>query len=115
DETIREGTFNIQVFNTHPHVFIKIVGHGLSNGDHLTLSGMDVDFNGISASSINGTHSVIVEDADTLKIYTHEIATADANIDKYMTAVLDNHLLGGNIIHTHYFNRRLLVFTDIGE
>lgn len=115
DETIREGTFNIEVFDTHPHVFITIVGHGLSNGDHLTLSGMDVDFNGISASSINGTHSVIVEDSDTLKIYTNEIATADANIDKYMTAVLDDHLLGGNIIHTHYFNRRLLVFTDIGE
>lgn len=114
-EETRTGTFNFDTTDTSPAVTITITAHGLSNGDHITISGVEDDLFGIPADAINGTHSVVAVDANTLKIYVRYAATSSDDDDLNVTIVLDNHLLGGNIIHDQYFNRRLLVFTDIGE
>lgn len=115
-EEVRTGTFNFETVDTNPRIDITVVAHGLANGDHITISGVVGALFGIPADVINGTHSIIAVDVDTIRIYARFAATAsdDDDLDD-ITIVLDDHLLGGNIIHDQYFNRRLLVFTDIGE
>lgn len=113
-ETVREGLYTFDVVTDSAHVDIEVSGHGLSSGDHVTVVGA-VDIGGIPASDINRTHSVLVIDADTLRVYTRTLATATVSTPMDTTLTLDNHLLAGNIIHNQYFNRRLILFTDIGE
>lgn len=114
-EETRTGTFNFTTTNTNSAVTIVVVAHGLNNGDHLTVSGVTTDLFGIPANEINGTHSVLVVDVDTLIIYARFAATSSGSSGRDVVLILDDNLLGGNIIHDQYFNRRLLVFTDIGE
>lgn len=114
-ETSVTGSYNFTTVNTSPNVDIGYTAHGLSNGDHVTISGLVADVNGIPFSAINGTHSVLVVDANTLRIYARFAATSGSTVPLTVTLVTDDHMLGGNIIHDQYFNRRLIVFTDIGE
>lgn len=88
--------------------------HGFASGDHITISEA-VAHNGITADAINGTHGIVVVDANTFFFTAHEPATSTASSSVTWSVERDTHLLGGNIIHEHYFNRRLIVFTDIGE
>lgn len=89
--------------------------HGLSSGDHVTISGLIADVGGIPFEEINGTHSVLVVDTTTITFNVREAATATQNDDIDVDVVTDDHLIGGNIIHEQYFNRRLICFTDTGE
>lgn len=88
--------------------------HGFASGDHITISGAAA-LHGIPADAINGTHGIVVVDANTFFITVHEPATSVATTAVSWFFVHDTHKLGGNIIHDHYFNRKLIVFTDIGE
>lgn len=102
--------------NTNPRVKIKFNAgaHGLTTGDHITLNGVTT-FGGIPADAINRTHGVLVLDADEIYIYVTEAATSTATSTQNITFTTDDNIIGGNIIHDMYFNRRLIVFTDIGE
>lgn len=102
--------------NTNPKLTVNFPApHGLASGGHITISGLVSDIAGIDFNEINGTHSVLVVDADTITFNVTQAANATASTARDINAVVDDHLLGGNIIHNQYFNRRLLVFTDIGE
>lgn len=89
--------------------------HGLANGNHITISGLVLDVFGIDFNQINGTHGVLVVNGTTVTIQVQDVATSTGNSDRVVNVLKDTHLLGGNIIHDQYFNRRLIVFTDIGE
>src|SRR5690606_15249750 len=71
--------------------------------------------NGIDADEINGTHSIIVIDADNFQFYTRQLANATSTDSRTFTLVHDDNVIGGRIIHKQYFNRKMLVFTSIGE
>lgn len=88
--------------------------HGLSSGDHITLQNAPA-VGGITADLLNRTHGVLLKDTDEVYIYVTENATSTANVTQSITYVTDDNIIGGNIIHDTYFNRRLIVFTDIGE
>lgn len=115
-EEERYTTLTLKTVGTSPAIEITLTAHGLSSGDHITFWQFASGQGGIPASDINGTHSVVVIDADTFKIFATTAATSNTTQVRGPTAmILDTHTLGGNIIHNRYFNRRLIVFTDIGE
>lgn len=91
------------------------VNHGLTGGNHITISGLTADVNGIPFAEINGTHSVVIVDPNSMSFHVRVNATSTATVSRAADIVLDNNLLGGNIIHEQYFSRKLIVFTDIGE
>lgn len=109
------GSRNFTSTNGTPKVDITINGHGLANGDHITITGLVTGVGGIPADEINGTHSALVVDVNTVRVYVRVAATSTETLSLSADITMDDHLLGGNIIHNQYFNRRLLVFTDIGE
>lgn len=115
EETEYTGARNFTSTKDTPNIDITITAHGYANGDHATISGVNTDVGGIPADEINGTHSILVVDADTIRIYVRVAASSTETKSLDVTVIMDDHLLGGNIIHNQYFNRRLLVFTDIGE
>ena len=116
DEVTVTGTFDMATVNLSPAITLTDTAHGRASGDHITISGVLTDVNGIPAASINGTHGILVIDPDTIKFYCDAAATSTATDSvASLTLTYDNHLIGGNIIHEQYFNRRLLVFTDMGE
>lgn len=114
-ETTHTASLVIDVTLDSSRVKIKTpAAHGLTTGDHITLSGVTA-VGGIPADALNGTHGILLIDADEFYIYVTENATSTATSTQSLTYVTDDHIIGGNIIHDMYFNRRLIVFTDIGE
>lgn len=109
------GSRNYAAVADSPGISITVTAHGKATGNHVTISGVTVPVGGIPASEINGTHSILVVDANTIKIYARSAASATATVAIDTPIKFDTHMLGGNIIHDQYFNRQLLVFTDIGE
>jgi hypothetical protein len=111
-----DQSFTFGFVNNQPYMDIAWTAHGFTGGGHVTISGITGPLAGVPASEINGTFGFIVVDADTIRIPLRVSATSNATptVDN-VTIIRDTHKLGGNIIHDHYFNRRLLVFTDIGE
>lgn len=109
-------TISVETFDGRPFLTIEFpFTHGMSNGHHITISGVNADINGIPKEAINGTHGVLVDDTTTVSFYVTVAATSDGTLPVVMNVLLDSHLLGGNIIHKQYFSRRMVVFTDIGE
>lgn len=108
---------NISVTFTATNVKISVAwaAHGFANGDHVTFSGFTTQA-GVDADELNGTHGILVTDANNFYFYIRYAATATTTYAyTNITATRDTHLLSGNIIHEHYFNRRTIVFTDTGE
>lgn len=97
-----------------PYVNIAWTSHGYANGDKITIAGAST-LNGISASEINRQHSVVVIDANTIRVYTRTNANATSGASQSVTLTRDTSLVGGTIIHQTYFNRRIVAFTSIGE
>jgi len=60
------------------NVVVRQVGHGLKDGQVVTLSGNTTAVGGISAGSLNGTFIVHVIDADHYRITTDTVATSTA-------------------------------------
>lgn len=89
--------------------------HAMTSGDHITISGLTTDINGIDFNEINGTHSVLVVDADSVSFHVRVPATSTGAVTRSVDVVTDDHLLGGNIIYDTHFNNKLIVFTDTGE
>lgn len=114
DETVA-GSYSFKTTASSPNVDITVAAHGRASGDHVTISGVNAAIGGIPADQINATHSILVVDANTVRVYVRSAATGTITTSKSVTLVFDDHLLGGNIIHDQYFNRKLIVFTDIGE
>lgn len=118
NEPTDHGNISLTIATTNATPNLEITfgaAHGLSNGDHITISGANDPIGGISADHINGTYGLLVVDADTIKVYTDVVATSTASHADTYGVITDDNELAGNIIHDMYFNRRLLVFTDIGE
>lgn len=114
-ETVHAAkTVTLTTVETQPYVQVAWTSHGFSSGDHVTISGATA-VGGISADSINGTHGILVINASAFRIPTIEAATGIGSSEQTLEFVHDTHLLAGEIIHETYFNRKLLVFTDIGE
>lgn len=108
--------FTASTVNGQPKITLLFpAAHGLSSGNHITISGATTALNGIPAENINGTHGIIVIDADEIHFFVDVAATSTGSAARSYDVVTDNHVIGGNIIHMQYFNRKLLVFTDIGE
>lgn len=115
EDDLGSVAINVTTVNGQPKITIDFpANHGLSSGDHITISGAS-DLNGIPAASINGTHGIIVIDPDEVHFFVDAVATSGATSAVSWELVTDDHVLAGNIIHMQYFNRRLLLFTDIGE
>lgn len=108
------GVKNLTTVSGQPHITIAWTAHGFASGNHVTIVGSGT-INGIPASEINRTHSVFVVDANNIRIFTRVNATASGAVAGDLQYTKDTDIGGGNIIHKHYFNRRLIVFTDIGE
>lgn len=94
--------------------------HGLSNGDHITITAATIltsTLGGIPASDCVGTFGVVVIDVDTFKfaVRTAASSTDSGNIDLGDSVVWDNHVLAGDIIHAQYFNRHMILFDTVGE
>lgn len=90
--------------------------HGLVNGNHITISDLSVpNIGGIPADEIIGTHGVLVTDSTHVSFHVGVQASSTTATDYNVEVVVDTDAIGGNIIHCQYFNRRLIVFTDIGE
>lgn len=109
-----EASYTCATVETSPYVTITKNAHGFSTGEHVTISGF-TDLNGVSAAEVNRVHSILVIDVDTFRIFVRVNASATSSAARLLTLVHDTHVAGGNIIHNMYFNRRLLLFTDIGE
>lgn len=115
-ETTRSGvTLNLATTNTQPTITVTDNAHGYADGEHITISGITTDLNGIPFDEINGTHAIVVIDANSYKFHTRVAATSTASANRTFDLVHDDHVVGGNIIHNQYFNGKLLIFTDIGE
>lgn len=112
----KSGSYVFSVVNASAAVTVTLPAHGRTSGDHVTISNFAGGaIGGIPAANINGTHGIIVIDANTFKFYVDTVATSTTAPNRAATIVFDDNILGGNIIHDQYFNRRLIVFTDIGE
>lgn len=111
-DTNAAGT--IEIVNTAAYLKVNDTAHGLATGDHITISGQSAIGN-IPASDINRTHGVLVIDVDTYRVPLRTVASSSTTVAIDGTFIRDTHTLAGNIIHKQYFNRRLVVFDDIGE
>src|SRR6478736_940646 len=112
------GNISVTFTTTNASPKVKLTfgsAHGLVAGNHVTVSGLVADINGIPFAELNGTFSIQADTATTLYIYVRVNATSASGVARTVHVVKDTNKLGGNIIHDAYFNRRLLVFTDIGE
>lgn len=115
EATTHTASLQFDTTNLSPKIKIKTpAAHGLASGDHVTFTNAPA-IGGITSDAINRTHGVLLLDADEFYIYVTEAATSTATVTQSTTYVTDDHIIGGNIIHDMYFNRRLIVFTDIGE
>lgn len=107
-------TANITTF-TAGYVTLTITGHGFSNGNHITLSGIASAINGIPAAELNRTHGVYVVDANTLRIQTRTTAASASAVSTSYTYVRDTHTLAGNIIESAFFQDYVIAMDDNGE
>ena len=112
--TITPAAHNWTTVVGQPYITIQRNGHGYVSGTHVTFSTAG-SFNGIPASEINRTHSIWVVDTNNFRIFTRSNATVASTTPVSILMIIDTDIGGGNIIHKTYFNRRLVVFTDIGE
>lgn len=101
--------------NTQPYIDITIPSHGRSSGDHITITSISSFIANFGVAQLTGTFGILVIDTDTIRIFAQYAADATVSDGREITYFFDNHTLGGNIIYNTYFNRRHVVFTDIGE
>jgi hypothetical protein len=106
---------SLETTDTEAFIIVNWTAHPFSNGEHITISGA-VDVGGIPASAINRTHGVLVVDADSFKIAVRFAATSSTTLAATnINVVQDDHMCGGDILHIHYFSRKIVVYTNIGE
>lgn len=93
------------------------VAHGFSSGQHITFTAFAaLTTGGLPPETfIGNTFGIRVIDADTFVIVTDVAATITSSGTRATSFVLDSYTIGGNIIHTTYFNRMIVAFTDMGE
>lgn len=122
---VSSGTGQTRVFTAtlgSRVVEIAWPGHPFSIGganedmQHLTLSGMlDLPLGGIPISDINRTHSLLVVDANTLRIVVRTTATGNASSARGFNWESDTHMLGGLPIDARYFSNFVILATSVGE
>lgn len=101
--------------NTGGYVTLTITGHPFANEDHITISGIASAINGIPASELNGTHGVLVVDANNIRIQTRTTATSTGAVSRSYTYVRDTNTLSGRIIECAFFQNYIIVMDDRGE
>lgn len=108
-------TVTVATTDTNVRVDITWTAHGFQSGDHVKFDNLPSQ-GGIDDDELNQVHGIIVDSADTFHFYVRFPATATTStVHNGVIVTRDTHLLAGNIIHEHYFNRRTIVFTDMGE
>lgn len=112
--TTYTGSYSLTTTNAQVYIDVNWTAHPFVDGDHVTISGAATT-SAILASEINRTHSVKKIDANKFRFYTRGIANATATASQDLTVIRDTHAIGGDIIHADYFNRRLVLFSNIGE
>lgn len=120
-----EGTIDLNpvdysVSNNSAYITITKVGHGLADGDHITITAAAIltgTLGSIPAADCVGTFGVVVIDADNFKfaVATAASSTTTGTINLGDSVVTDDHTLAGDIVHMQYFNRHMLLFDSIGE
>jgi len=85
--------------------------------EHVTISGWDITYNGVTPAMMNRTHSVYkVFDANSYQIFLTNSATlSGTSPNESVTVVRDNHLLGGEPIECKYFSNYVILWTSVGE
>jgi len=99
-----------------PFITVTWVGHGKTTGQHITISTISGGtLGGIPTTDIIGTQSIIVISANLFKFCTRTTASSTVAESRTVTGSFDTHVLAGDIIHMHYFNRALIVWDRNGE
>ncbi len=101
--------------NTGGWITLTITGHPFNSGDHITISGLGADINGVPFAELNATHGVIKVDANNIRIQTRTTPTSASAVSRSYTYVRDTHTIGGNIIECAFFQNYIIVMSDIGE
>lgn len=109
------GLFDFATISSTGTVRITRNGHGLSSGNHVTISGITAAINGISAEKLNRTHGIVVNDANSFDIYVRAAATATSSVSVAASISFDTHILSGRTIFGRYYKDNLIVFAENGE
>ena len=84
---------------------------------HITISGWDITFNGVTPEIMNRTHSVRrVIDADHFEIGIFNSTTgAGTSPVESINWQVDTHMLGGEPVECKYFSNYIVVWTSSGD
>ena len=93
---------------------ITITGHSFVNGNHITISKVIGNLNGIPNAQLNRTHGLRVVDANTIRIQTRTTGFA-GTVSTSFTYIRDTHTLAGDIIECAFFQNYIIAFSEIGE
>ena len=98
-------------------VIVNWVAHPFEAGDHCTISGWGITWNGIVPEMINRTHGVRrVIDFNSFEIVVSNRATAAGSSGAdTVNYTFDNHALGGEPVECRYFANYVILWTSIGE
>lgn len=109
------GTFTFATTSATGVVRITRNAHGLTTGNHVTISGIEDAISGIYPEQLNGTHGIVVHDADNFDIYVRAAATDTLSETISPTISYDTHVLSGRTIFGRYYKDNLIVFAENGE
>lgn len=115
----RTFTTDYKFYVGQPYIDIHLPDHPYKSGDHFHISNI-VGYKGeettnISADDIEGTYGIVSVDENTVRIALRYSAQDSGQFTFSVSLEHDTHTLSGNIIHMHYFNDRMIVFSDSGE
>lgn len=97
-------------------VLVNWTSHPFTSGQHIKISGLIADVNGIPFADLNRVFGVRVTNANQFEILTRPAATSSGTTGTIaIGAVKDTHAHGANIVNGYFFKNKLIVVDEIGE
>ncbi len=100
--------------NTYVLTMTYPIAHGLTNDNHITLSGI-TGVNPSVDSWINGTHAIRVVNATQIALLSPYQLPAITVTTTPASFIKDNDALGGTLLRVIYFQGRLILYSSTGE
>ena len=114
-ETREAGSVTFTTTNNSPVLRVNKNAHGHSAGDHVTITAISGTIANIPDQP-SGCYGIVAVDTNWFEIVLRANATATATSGSLTFQYdHDDHILGGNILESAYFQGYIIIFSDIGE